>query len=150
MQTPAQAAPNMMCMHSTITNAWYIDATCTIDTHSAVHCTTHYIDTIQQWSYSHCIDNNTYHALLCYRSIAIYVMHNCPVSSVGGWSLTSSGCLTSKQQCPTTLHQHPRSWVTWILPYNHIHVTHMYTYMHIYTCALRPTSKRPCSEVGVS
>ena len=32
----------------------------------------------------------------------------------------------------------------------HIHVMHMYTYMHIYTSVLHPPSKKPCSEAGVS
>ena len=152
MQTPAQAAPSMLCTLSTKNNAWCINATGTGSTHSAVHCNTLYAGTIQQCSNSYCTNNNLYHALLCYRSIAIYAMHSCPIPSVGGWRRTSSGCLISKRQCPSTPHQYPRSLVTWLLPSMHIHMMHifMYTYMHIYISVLQPTSKRPCSEVGVS
>ena len=109
IQTPAYAAPIMLCNHNTMTNARYISAMCTSATHNAVHRTTLYAGTTQQCSNSYCTHNNLYCALLCYKSIAIYSMHSCPIRSVGDWSQTSSGCLTSKRQCPSTPHQHPRS-----------------------------------------
>ena len=44
---PAHAAPNMLCMHSMVTNAQYVSAACTSDTHIAVYCGPHYANTMQ-------------------------------------------------------------------------------------------------------
>ena len=45
--TPAYAAPNMLFTHSIVTNAQYISAACTSDTHGAVNCAPHYANTMQ-------------------------------------------------------------------------------------------------------
>ena len=96
---PALAAPSMLYTRSIVTNAQYISAACTSDTHSAVYCAPHHANTMQ----------HTAIQLKCYKSITMQYTAALFTYKVGGWSRTSSGCLTSKLQCPTTLHQHPRS-----------------------------------------
>ena len=76
MQTPTHSALNMLYMHSMVTNAQYISATCTSDIHSAAQCTSHHANTMQHSAIK----------FTCYKSIAMQCTTDSITFKVGGWS----------------------------------------------------------------